>query len=260
MNEEQENIAFLISRIVRKNPIFNPYLEKSLKLARTAHRKDPTFWLARKELDVTKTTTTTTTKITTAITSTDKEQVPIIEGYPSEFPLLVHNGELIVATRVLVAEALASWSFHNKDQQRLNQIVDVGLTRFSKLKTKKIKIVQGKLTESSEVLIYFVTHIVLVATMYGELKWTHEKITELLLHWLQTITPHAKDNLEIWIEIILCLQILAFDSIDIKKYNLIELYNPHLVILDPHKAYHTYILWAGLFASLSTNHPLTTIE
>jgi len=254
MNEEQENIAFLISRIVIKNRIFNPYLEKSLKLARTANRKDPTFWLARKELDVTKATTTA------AITSSAKEQIPIIEGYPSEFPLLVHNGELIVATRVFVAEALASWSFYNRDRERLNQIVDVGLTRFSKLKTKKIKIVQGKLTESSEVLIYFVTHIVLVATMYGELKWTHEKITELLLNWLQMITPHAKDNLEIWIEIILCLQILSFDSVDIKKYNLLELYDPHPVILDPHKAYHTYILWAGLFASLSTNHPLSTIE
>ncbi len=249
LRSEQENAAFLISRVVRFNPKYSNYLMQALLICKTAHRQDPTFWLARDMLYT-----------VTKLNPTNIQANPVVSSYPTEFPQAVLDGDLVVSTRVIVAEALASWSFFNKDQLKIQKIVEVGLKRFDKIQDKKIKLVKKKLNEESEFLIYFTTHLVLVATMWGEIKWESppQKLIDNCLRWVSFLEPVAETNLEIWLELLFCLQVLGNLSkvdknVKDKLQNtesILKLFKNPVIILDPHESYHLFVLWALFLVSI----------
>ena len=86
------------------------------------------------------------------------------------FQKRVLQGSLFVATRVMVAEALARWSFYHQQISAVVEVVEIAIQRFSVVTKPKLLHLseKGFLTSKSSYLIYFVTHIVLVATMWGE--------------------------------------------------------------------------------------------
>jgi hypothetical protein len=232
---EVENILFLMSRVVRLAPQTFGIVKSAVAFANSSyHPQDPAIWLVNHELGI-------------------PNSEPVVSGYESEFPRAVEFGKLMIATRVFVAESLANWSFY-QDQHKLGKIVDVGLTRFGHSRTS-LTFRKFRLSQQSEFLIYFVTHIVLVATMWGGFGYpvggtpkVWARIIEQLKTWLLLITP--KDNLEIWLELLLCLELMHENEfVDSFHEKARELFAQKLVSKDPHRIYHTYVLWALLFAA-----------
>ncbi len=241
---EQENAAFLISRVVRFNPTYSPYLMKALLICKTSHRQDPTFWLARDMLHT-----------VTKLPSTNIQAKPSVSSYPEEFPQAILDGDLVVATRVLVAEALASWSFFNKDSEKIHEIIKVGLKRWEQIHKKRLSFAnKKKLNEESQFMIYFTTHLVLVATMWGEIKWEsvpHNLITKLI-EWTSILEPVRNQNLEIYLELLFCLKLLG--QLPNVPENMQKTFwkNQETIILEPHESYHVYVLWALFLISIQS--------
>ncbi len=235
LSAEVENILFLMSRVVRLAPQTFAIVKSAVAFTNSLyHPQDPAIWLVNHELGI-----------------PDNNQ-PVVSGYPSEFPKNVERGTLMIATRVFVAESLANWSFY-QDQRKLGKVVDVGLTRFRDNTLLTFR--KFRLSQKSEFLIYFVTHIVLVATMWGGFGYpvggtpkVWARIIEQLKTWLLLITP--EDNLEIWLELLLCLELLHEDKfVDTFMEKAVQMFAQELVSKDPHRVYHTYVLWALLFAA-----------
>jgi len=241
LQQEIENILFLISRIVYITRKVNPWLKVAIEFGddqHIYHAQDPTIWLVK---DV-----------------EHKNDIdPIISCYENEFPNDVLNKKLVIATRVFVAQSLASWSFYYKDQTKLANIVNVGLQRIKK-DNNTISFQNKKLSIKSTYLIYFVTHVVLVATMWGELHYpvggSHNiwvKIINQFKKWILKIHKFAPHNLEIWLELLFCLELLHENEF-VDQYTdfTFSLYSPICKIKNQHEAYHTYILWALYFAAV----------
>lgn len=168
-----------------------------------------------------------------------------ISGYPSEFPSLVFGKDLMIATRVFVAEGLASWVYFH-DLKKFDFIISIGLQRFNELNNFELQFNKfNKLKLKSQYLIYFVTHIILLAGFYGQRALIQNDFANIIIvfkKWIQEI--ESKQNLEIYLELLLCMQILN-QPIDIKET--MKLFNIEKTIKkNQHECYHTFALWALL--------------
>ncbi len=234
IHDEGANLIFLIGRVFILNPrlIRNDKFQKAIDFISTQiNNQEPTLL-----------------SILIDFKFNIKEK-PFISGYPDEFPS--KNNNLMIITRVMVAEALASWTYYNKDINKINHIVKISLKQFDK--TTKLKFQQTKLIQKSEFLIYFLTHIILIATMWGEIKtktfplW----ITTQLKKWIEEIYPKRSYNLEIWLELLFCLKLLDREEEDIYKKETLELLDISFSSNNnPHCVYHTFALWSLYIAIL----------
>ncbi len=221
IKDEGPNILFLLS-FARQKTEFQDFA----KIVLLDVEMDPVLWIAINDFNIPNTS--------------------LIKTYENEFPRLVLSKNLMIATRVLIAEGLASW-VHFADLTKFNSIIEIGLKRFYQIKITKLKIKNTKLKKHSEFLIYFVTHIILLATFYGRRKYEFQQNIVLLLQdWRKQLFPIAKQNLEIWLEISICLLILGFKD----ELSTIDLFNPNIRSNNPHLLYHTYALWAMYFNQL----------
>jgi len=239
--QEAENIAFLVARV---QFLYAPAKKNALTVLRFINEqnlldhRDPSLMIAMSDCEL-------------------KVPKAEIAGYPDEFPKAVIQNGFLTATRVFVAEALASWSFYNKNTTKLTDIVNVGLRR-TLLKKQKDLIFSGReLSPQSEYWVYFVTHVVLVATMWGELHEplggtaieTWDQIIKLLRAWIVIIEADAKQNLEVFIELLFCLDLLKqTDIVDRFKGFTDTLFMTESNTRNQHRAYHTYVLWALFYA------------
>jgi hypothetical protein len=205
--EHGENVAFLMSRVALLQPSTCPLAKRALELVRSAdllNEAEPGILSALHELEA-------------------KKDVPAaqVSGYPTEFPRDVLSASFDIATNVFVAQALAIWTSTNKTTSKLATIVDVALARlwdgeFKETTVLHIHTKSGTLTPKSETWLYFVTHIVLVATMWGEViepvggsesQW--ETVYFLLFKALKLLGPFALANSEIYMETLFCLHLLS---------------------------------------------------
>jgi hypothetical protein len=236
LEDEGENIVFLVSRVTHLLPRTQPQLKTMMQFLLKKHifpLEEPPLWLS---LDMLK----------------QSKPQPVISSYASEYPKDVLDAPFTIATRVMVAEGLAHWSFYNKDPLKLVDVVETGLQRFSETKDKDIVITRKSLlSEPSELFIYFVTHIVLVATMWGELApiggshaiW--QMISKTLKTWALELDKHKKKNLEVWLELLFCLNLLGETTFTQQfEEGTIALFTNVIRTKNQHKLYHTFVLWS----------------
>ncbi len=205
--EHGENIAFLMSRVTLLQPSLRPFAKRALELVRSTdllNEAEPGIISALHELQVV-------------------EDMPTaqVTGYPTEFPRDVLSAAFDIATNVFVAQALAVWTSTKKATSKLAAVVNVALARlwdgeFKETTQLHIHDKSGTLTPKSETWLYFVTHIVLVATMWGEVmepvggnesQW--ETLYNLLLKALKLLGRFARANSEIYMETLFCLHLLT---------------------------------------------------
>lgn len=233
MSDEGENIAFLTNRVCKMCPAAIPTGSLILQVVhdwKLFPLEEPKMILSLRLLHM---------KIT-----------PVLSGY-DDYKQNIHDKDMVLATRVLVAQGLAEWSFYNRAPI---EVVETGLTRID---GRALRFAKNSLTPNSEAWIYFVTHVVLLATGYGEWKRPHggtraqwQKITTLLLECANQLEMKWRKNLEVWLEILLCLSILHQQSametwwISTREGFALTQHSQNL-----HKVYHTDLLWALLFAA-----------
>jgi hypothetical protein len=115
-----------------------------------------------------------------------------------------------------------------------------------------------KLVAKSEALIYFVTHIVLVATMWGECdlitKETHDwkPVSNCLWSWVKLLQSSKQWNLEVWLEVLVCLHFVG-ESILAYVAETTALFSHMDDFKDVHSIYHTHILWLYYFHAAKSN-------
>ncbi len=231
MAQESLNVLFLISRIPGQRAIINRSMKKC-----SIPTNDSTGWHIY------------------AYLGKKHYAKPTYRTYENEFPEYVLSGPcLMIATRIFVAEALLSVTF---DTTRLCGIMNVALARLRNENTNLKFQKSNKLTSKSQYLVYFVTHIVLLATFWGTYrvnnmlaKWKQVKKT--LWHFVDNIKHAQKENLEVWLELVICLHLLNETT---NLYPIIQSTLSHFEerpfkkSTNPHTHYHTYALWAFYFA------------
>ena len=242
---EGENVVFLLSRIDG----YDTYVSEALTYVLDLNLfplEEPKIWLA---LDKMKKDT----------------PIPCVKGYPCEFPKYVFTKNLDVATRILVAETLASWVYYSKDMIKLSEIIKIGMQRLSNGKTLQPLIIfkNLKLSQKSKDLIYFVTHIILCGSMWGQFPLPDTKmqhiLAKILKMWVFKISP--VQNLEVWLEILFCLDILECFEITHSYLNRTKLlFKSKCLLFNQHEAYHTYLLWAFFLNYHFTKKPLSLVN
>lgn len=161
-----------------------------------------------------------------------------------------------IATRLFVSQALVG------DDTMQNAIVRNGLHRLFVLdgaidicfiaRSKKLKKISGY-------KIYFLTHIVLIASMYGQKKIDYvdekwNKTIETLKKWVVFLHENnaPNENIEIWLELLVCLYMLQqeeFCSFSKKKtLSMLKMIHLQRDGSNAHAFYHTNILWAFYFS------------
>ena len=165
-----------------------------------------------------------------------------------------------IATRLFVSKALLN-GIHGKTKD----IIDMGLHRFFVLDDDiNIDFIKNskKLKSTTCQKIYFLTHIVLIASFYGKKK-INGVITSI---WSQTITTFKKwieilaqkealkENIEIWLELLVCLSMLHqkdfFALYKQKTDSIFKLVKWKRNGTNAHFFYHTNVLWAFYFAQI----------
>ncbi len=252
LHAEGENIVFLSSRVLHLcacNEMRNDIKILISKLLHFANKKPHLFNMNEPAMQI-------------VIADMGLPSNPIISSYDQEFPkdVLIQKN-LHKATRVFVAQGLAIWSFYNQNKNKLAEVIAVGFTRLQMEPLDNFKLHfkpqdENKLTSKSEFLIYFTTHIVLIATMWGQLsmpcgglKSQWQFIIKHMHCWIYCLENKAKENLEIWIELMFCLDLLRQKEI-IYQY---ESKTNKLFVLNfektasQHCIYHTFVLWAHFY-------------
>ncbi len=230
LQSESANVLFLTSRI----PNLEDVITNAIQIKN--NENDPIYF-----------------HIYNALGMKTQTKTPNFTSYETEFPLFVSSKPcLMIATRVFVAEALLSLTFGTS---RLPRIVNVGLKRFEKEATIQTLSFQKnhELTFKSQYFIYFITHIVLVATFWGKFKINHkykkwETITKKLWECVEVLKEVRAQNLEVWLELLICLHLLN-QSIppSLDSCNLFVVKNFKKSTNNAHRHYHTYALWAFYF-------------
>lgn len=253
--EESENLAFLMSRVVclvskhktLARSFLVTYLDSGLL---RANDKEPGVILAKKvsKWDV-------------------RNNVPEVQGY-EDYPGEIYSNDMSVVTRVMVGQFLAVWSFNRKSQMKeildrcIDEVLDRNYDDITALEFKN----NNMLTENSEQNVYFVCHIVLLATQWGHLKCSQtyfEILHPIVLDFFKTIYRMQKKsvfratNVEVFVEIAFCLLCLGDETsveglvgdcvVAFQKTNYLSKNSTY------HRRYHTYILWALFFAKLLKN-------
>ncbi len=218
IQEEGANLLFLV-----RSGYYHPKFQQAVAIVTKQCSMNITLWIA--------------------INGFYSQNKKFISHYKNEFPCLVFKNNLMIATRVFVAEGLASWT-HFQNVAKFNAIIRIGLQRLNLIQNTKLQLKRsGKLKLSSEYLIYFVTHIILLATFYGERIYIFDSsVVDLVTNWMKIVLPNQ--NLEIWLELSICMCLLN-QPIDILKT--ISLFDPESNIKNNHQLYHTFALWTMLF-------------
>ncbi len=221
VQEEGANLLFLV-----RSGYHHPKFQQVVAIVKKECNMDITLWIA--------------------INGFYSPNKKFISHYKNEFPSLVFENNLMIATRVFVAEGLASWT-HFQNEAKFDTIIQIGLQRLNLIQNTELYFKRnGKLRLSSEYLIYFVTHIILLATFYGERIYIFNfSVVDLVTRWMKIVPPNQ--NLEIWLELSICMCLLN-QPIDILET--ISLFNPKLNIKNNHQLYHTFALWTMLFETI----------
>ena len=255
MDEEGENLAFLLSRVVclvrsRSNPAkaFLAEFLRSEYVVEILNHQEPGLILAKK------------------VDNPDvKKNDPVLRGY-EDYPSGLDNDDMAIVTRVMVAQFLAVWSFNYRT--KMKEILDTCIKKVRqddditalKFTTNQI------LTPRSSENVYFVCHIVLLATRWGHRACLPEyfKILHpIVLNFFTKIQEEQKENVfsesnvEVFVEILFCLLCLG------DKQSVAGLVGDCVLACKNtkkllkkstyHRRYHTYILWALFFGKLVRN-------
>jgi hypothetical protein len=234
--EEGDNIIFLLRKITHFFPSFQTSFATAfdfLQATNVLDPREPKLLLSKQNTDI----------------------EPSLSGYPKEYPRCVQEAPLGIATRVMVAEALARFSFYKK-VDTIHDVLDSAMTRFLSLKKSPLQFRGGKLFTRSEHLIYFVTHIVLMATMWGEcamignIQW--HPIVTCLCDWITVIRPVKQCNLEIWLEVLVCARLLGQSILPYQEETMMLFDLLMDKKFDIHTVYHTHVLWLFYFHASSS--------
>ncbi len=242
LKAQGDNIAFLLSRITVLLPDTREYSKASLfYLKKNAHLIDqtsPALFLSHFELR-------------------KKFYLEPSNAYTTEFPKAILSKSFYIATRVLVWRGLAVWAFYEKDEQQLAKVVNVGINRIILQSKPQLQMNnRNQLKSFSKEWFYFVSHVILIATMWGELEvpvggtvtlW--KLLSTMLKKWATNLRPVAKENIEVWVELLLCLRLLSWHQ-TCKEFahDEIKLFNIKLGFIDQNHYYHTYVLLGLLWA------------
>ena len=244
LDHEGENIVFLLGRVYALTPSTIGSLEAAMEymLDQAIHAlTEPKMLIPMAQLHHVDTVE------------------PELEKY-EEYPEALNSGKnLTIATQTMVGQALVYRTY--QDDAGIAAVVDVGLSRegIPQFTSHDFGYERhGELDGLTERKIYFATHIVLVATMWGEhppLGGSTERwiqVRDQFREWLVCLYPIRTANAEVYIEIILCLAALR-DQVFIESYYLetLKMFQTSDDILDStdiHEVYHTFILYALLFA------------
>ncbi len=230
---EGANVLFLVTRLLKNQSVANVTIDMSKKV----DLECPTFWHVLDALQMSKPS-------------------PKISTYKKEFPTIVLNClNFDIVTRVLVAEALASWSFYYHDINKLYIIVEIGLKRFFTSQQLEIGFNKNKsLNLKSKNWMYFLTHIILIATMYGDITVQNKILfadTILILrNWILLLVSNdaAEKNIEMWLEVLICLYLLEDVQFGHEfQLKTLTMFNTKQKCKNPCTFYHTFALWAFYF-------------